>query len=131
MTRRMSWREADFKFHIPKAQNLSVSKINRRFGSGVNIEPKERASTSRAPKHMIVRMQRDQRQWIQRVRNRARAANMTEVCMCVPEMSDSPAAFLRSIQNDTAIPSRVDHHSLLRFRISDEIGVGLRGSKCE
>ena len=116
MTRRMSGREADFEFHAAQSQNLSLIKINRRFGTGVDVEAEERAAAACPPQDMIVRMQRHQRQRIQRIGNGARAADVVEVGVRIPEMSDPPAAFLRLRQNDVTIPGRVDHGGFFCFR---------------
>src|SRR5512134_722188 len=96
----MSRREAHLEFHTSQTQNLSLIKIDRRFGTGIDVEAEDCASTSGPPQHVIVRVQGHQGQWIQRVGDRACAAEVVEVRMGVPEMSNPPTAFLRLCQND-------------------------------
>ena len=126
MTGRMPGRETDFKFHTAESQYLSVSKIDRWFRTGVDIKPKKRAAPTSPPQDVIVRMQCHQRQRIQRIGNGARAADMIEVRMCIPEMRDPPAAFLRLRQNQMTISGWVDHGGLFCFGICNEIRVRLR-----
>src|SRR6185503_18140444 len=104
MTQRMSRSEADFKFHISKSQDLPMLKVNSRFGAGINVEAEDRASTTCAPQHMVVRMQRHQGQWIQCIRNGTCAADMVEMCVRIPHVPNTPTALFRGLQNDMTIP---------------------------
>ena len=56
-----------------------MREINRRFGARVNFEAKHRAASARAPENVVIGMERDQRQRIQRVGDLRRAANVIEV----------------------------------------------------
>src|SRR5215218_882349 len=117
--------EAHFKFYTPKPQHLPLVKINGGLRTWVNIEPKDRAASACPPQHMIVWMQCHQRQRIQCVGDGACSADMIEMRMRIPEMSDPPAAFLGLSQNDRTIPGRINHCGFFCFRVCDEIGVSL------
>src|SRR5215213_1757026 len=113
MSRRMPRRETNFEFHAAQSQNLPLIEIDRGFGAGVDVKAEESATAPGTPQHMIVRMQRHQRQWIECIRNRAGAADMIEMGVRVPEMCDAPAACLCSSENDVSIPGRVNHGSIV------------------
>src|SRR5687767_9198818 len=131
MTQRMSRGEADLKFHLSEAQDLSMLKVNGRFGAGVNIKTENRSPATCAPQHMIIGMQRHKRQRIQRIRNGTRAADMIEMRVRIPHVPYSPAALFCSLQNNVPIPRGVDHYSFPGFGVRDEIGVRLCWAQSE
>ena len=80
-------------------------------------------------KRVIGGMQRDQRQRIEAVGDRAGAPDVIEVRVRVPQMRDAPAAPQRLRQNDLTVPGRIDHGRVARGRVRDQICVGLDGTK--
>ena len=131
MTYRMPRREADFKFVRAELQLHPMHKINGRLGTRVNVKAEERSPSACAPQDMVVRMQHHQRQRVQRIRDRARPANVIEMRVCVPEMTDTPAALLRLCQNNMTVPGWVDDRGFCGFWIGNQIGGRLGGTSCE
>src|SRR5689334_21065427 len=109
MPQRMPGGKAHFKFHTTQAQDLSLIKIDRRLGPGIDVEAEERTATARTPQDMIVRVKRHKRQRIESVGDGACPTDMVEVSMGIPEVGDPPASFLRGFQDQLTIPGRVYH----------------------
>src|SRR5688572_11582958 len=104
MTQRMSRGEANFKFHVSESQDLSMLKVDGWLGAGVNVKAKDSSTATGTPQHMVVRMQRHQWQRIQCIRNGTRAADMIEMRVRIPHVTNTPATLFRGIQNDMPIP---------------------------
>ena len=79
-----------------------------------------------APEDGLVRLHDEDRRAL--CRDAAHAADVVEVSVRVPEVSDPPAAFLRLCQNDVAVPGRVDHGRFPGFGVCNKIRVRLGGS---
>ena len=94
----------DLKFIRAKFESHAMHKIDRWFGTGVNIKAIECAAPTRTPEYMVIWMQCHMRKWIQRIRDRRRTADVIEVRVRVPKMTDPPAAILCGFEDEMSIP---------------------------
>src|SRR5688572_2838255 len=103
MSTRVAGRKAYFKFSCAQLENHAVYQIDGGLGTGVDIQPESRAAAAGTPKHVILRMKRHVRKRIQCICNGRRPADMIEMGMGIPEMTDTPAAVLRRLEDEMSV----------------------------
>ena len=131
MPRGVTGREAHFELHVPKPQELTVRKIDRRFGAGIDLETEQRAASARAPEHVVVRVQGNEREGIQRIGDLGRAADVIKMGVRIPQVCDAPGPFLGFGEDQPPVPGGVDHGRVAGGGIRDEVGVGHGGAEGE
>ena len=84
----MPRRISHFKFTRAEFEDLSVSKINRGLWTRVNVKAKDRTATTRPPEDMVFGVKCHMWKRIQRIRNRRRTADMIEMRVRIPKMTE-------------------------------------------
>lgn len=112
-------------------EDLAVDEVYGRLGTRVNAKAVQGRVALCAPQDVVRGVQGHQRQGIESVGDGGGPADVVEVGVGVPQVSDPPTAGEGLGQDEVAIPGGVDHSSITAGGVGDQIGVGLGGTEGE
>lgn len=120
-----------FEAEAAQAEGLAVDEVEAGRRAGRQGKAKQGRAASGVPQGAVGGMQGDDRRRVQAARQVASAADVVEVGMRDPDLADLPAALICFVQDESAIPGRVNDRRLARFGVGDQVTVGGNGSQDE